>query len=548
MTKRKIVVLVTLLLVCSMIFTACSSTKTSGDETSDKGTTSSETTSAAAKEPGSIRVFYVTSGAQIPEDFDFADNPILNEICKNANVKITEAVVPPWSDIMTKYNLMMSSGNICDVVHFNGPQTINNDGKNGAFIELSDVIKGSPIMNKNYSQFMEQLKADDGNIYCLRMTPSDGDINMLYFFRWDVLQDLGYTEVPDTLDKWIDAMRALKTKYPDSVPYTSMDNLHWTEFVFSCFGITGRGNGWQQYFGKAIHSFEHPLYKDALKVYKMMLDEELMDPEFVTSKRQDFDDKRYNRKVLVNQQNLGAAMGFSSRYMNVGVKEARTVPGVWPFVDDPRVDPSSIYEGVLPVGNYCVAISSTSKVKDTAIRFVEEMLSEETQKLTIWGIENVDYKIVNGEKQQIYDDGSGTQNLSPAKSMYSWLFAVNSRMNIQKAFATTLNDIKKANPGITDEELDAYSDISWKYFDKALEINNSYPTYVLNKFISLEADTASRQTEAANEALTIIVKAMRGDITFDEFDVEAANFLKKYQFITDEYNEKLPDALKKVAQ
>jgi ABC-type glycerol-3-phosphate transport system substrate-binding protein len=92
---------------------------------------------------------------------------------------------------------------------------------------------------------------------------------MCFYFRWDVLQDLGYTEatIPDTLDEWIEAMRKLKQKYPDAIPYTSMDNLHWSEFVFSCYGVTGRGTAWQEYFGKAIHSFEHPLIKDALSSY-----------------------------------------------------------------------------------------------------------------------------------------------------------------------------------------------------------------------------------------------------------------------------------------
>lgn len=540
--KRKSILYLAFILI--IMFTVSSCTVAAiGDQ---KSSIDNKTTRTSLEAPDPLRVFYVTGGHTIPEDFDYANNKILNIIAEKANVKITEAVVPPWSDISTKYNLMMSSGNLCDVVHYNGPQTINNDGKNGAFLELTSIISSSSGMKKNYLQFTEQLKADDGNIYCLRTLPSDGDINNLFFFRWDVLQDLGYTEVPDTLDEWLDAMRALKKKYPDSIPYTSMDNLHWTEFVFNSFGITGRGNGWQQYFGKAIHSFEHPLYKDALKVYKTMLDEGLMDPEFVTSKRQDFDDKRYNKKVLVNQQNLGASMVFASRFMNVGVPEARTVPGIWPFVDDERVDTSSVYEGVFPVGNYCVAIASTSKVKDAAIRFVEELITEDTQVLTTWGIEDIDYKVIDGQKHQIYDDGSETQDLTPAKGLYSWLFAVNTRMNIDKSFKNTLNDIKIANPGISNDDLDAYTKISWDYFNKALDINNSHPTYVLNKFISLNADTASRQTEAGNEALTIIIKTMRGDISFDEFDIQSNEFLKKYQFITDEYNEKLPAALDKV--
>jgi hypothetical protein len=65
--------------------------------------------------------------------------------------------------------------------------------------------------------------------------------------------------------------------------------------------------------------------------------------------------------------------------------------------------------------------------------------------------------------------------------------------------------------------------------------------------IILKSDTLTRLTEATNEARTIAVKAMIGEISMQEFDNQSAAFMKKYQFITDEYNQKLPDAQKKAA-
>jgi len=61
-------------------------------------------------------------------------------------------------------------------------------------------------------------------------------------------------------------------------------------------------------------------------------------------------------------------------------------------------------------------------------------------------------------------------------------------------------------------------------------------------FIILDTDTGTRLTEAQNEARTIAIKAMIGELSLEEFDAEAAAFTKKYQFITDEYNKKLPEA------
>ena len=45
---------------------------------------------------------------------------------------------------------------------------------------------------------------------------------------------------------------------------------------------------------------------------------------------------------------------------------------------------------------------------------------------------------------------------------------------------------------------------------------------------------------------TILVKASLGEISMDEYDKQVASYLEKYQFITDEYNSKLPDMLNKL--
>ncbi len=537
MMKRKVLASIALILLFLMFISACSVKDTSSvTETSKeagKGTTAE--TSAAPKEPDKIRFFYVTSGATIPEDFDLTKNPYLTKIAEAANVIITETIVPPWSDVDTKYNLMMSSGNICDVVNYTKPNFVYNDGMNGAYIDLTDFIKTSPVLSKLYAPYMEQLIAADGKIYCTRSLPVDGDVNNTFFTRWDVLQDLGYTKIPNTMDDWIEAMRKLKEKYPDSVPYTSMDNLHWCEFVFNSYGVSNYGYNWQIYFGKIIHNFENPLYKEAIKTYQLMLKEGLMDPEFVTNKRTDFDDKRYNRKVLVNQQNLAVCMTFAARFVNNGILEARPVPSQWPKIDDPRIDPQALYGGPSPVGNPCLSIASTSKVKDAGLRLIESFASPETKELAGWGIEGIDHNVVNGQKVSIIDSTS-------PKLMYNMIHGYNSKAVIENMFATGIERLKAA--GADEQELNNYKELCWSQFDKIYADNVSVSIDVM-RLITLEPDTASRRTEAESEALTIAVKAMRGDISLEEFDAQAAAFLKKYQFITDEYNQKLPEAKRK---
>ncbi len=535
MMKRKIIMFTVLLLAASLVFSACGTdnTLTDAGATSDAAS-SSGASDTALEPPGKIRFFYVTSGISTPEDMDFKNNVILDEISKMANVEITEVIVPPWSDIVTQFNLMMASGNICDVVHYNLPTDLISNGKLGAFIELSDIIKNSEILSERYSPYMEQIKADDNNIYCIRSLPSDGDVNNAFGVRYDLLKDIGYTKIPETMDGWIDAMRKLKAKYPDSIPYTSRENLHWCEFVFSSYGCSGWGYKWQYYNGKMIHPFEHPLYKEAIKTYNLMLKEELMDREFVTSKNQDFQDKRLNKKVLINQQNAGGLSSWIYRFATVGIDEAIIIPAQWPKIDDPLLDPRSVYEGQLPLGTHSMAIASSSQNKDAAARFIEALLSDKCKELTIWGREGIEFNIADGKKVIDIEKSAQTE----WRELYGAMFG-GSRESLELWVQIAIENTK-----LDSAQKQEYKKLYWEQFNKVYADANSVPINPM-KFIILEADTDSRRIEAENEARTITVKAMLEEISLEEFDVQAANFIKRYQDITDEYNIKLPEAIKK---
>ncbi|HOJ09269.1 MAG TPA: extracellular solute-binding protein [Clostridiales bacterium] len=541
--KRKIAALLVLISVVLMLFSACSKADISSNKSSEQDGASSsssttDTSGNAVKQPDKIRVFYVTAGIATPDNFNFQSNVILDEIAKIANVEITEVIVPPSSDTITKYNLMMSSGNICDVVHLASKNTMINDGKNGAYVELSDIIKKSAIITERYLPYIDQLKADDGNIYFLISLPVDGDVNDGIAIRYDLLKDIGYSEIPVTMDEWLEAMRKLKSKYPDSIPYASKDTLFWCEFVFKSYGCAGDGYSWQYYKDKIIHTFENPLYKEAIKTYRLMLEEGLMDKEFVTTKEQDYQDKRLNNKVLVNPQNLASIGGWVNRYTENNITEAIFVPAQWAKIDDPRIDPRSVYEGPLPLGTHCMGIASTSKQKDASIRFIEALLSDKGFELSVWGREGIEFNIVDGKKVLNFQKSNETN----WRFIYNMLFGYNTKEKVEVQLKTSI-----ANTKFDDEGKREYERIYWEQFDKVYADANSVLMNPM-KFIILEPDTTTRRTEARNEARTIAVKVILGELTFEEFDVQASNFLKKYQFITDEYNQKLPAAKKRAGQ
>lgn len=531
--KKKISLLLMMVLVVTVAFSAC----VIGDTSKEKDTTKNGSPSEQKEIPlDKISFFYITSGLTVPENFDTKNNFVLDEIAKLANVEIEEAVVPSYpADYVTKFHLMIASGDMCDVIHMPLVNDLNNYGKNGTFVELTDIINNSFIMEKRYSPYYELLKADDGKIYCLRSLPVDGDGNS-FAVRYDLLEEIGYTNIPETMDEWIDAMRKLKAKYPDSIPYTSRENLHFSEFVFQSYGCSSNGIGWQYYKGEVIHTFENPLYKEALKVYQLMLAEDLMDKEFVTSNAQDFQDKRLNRNVLINQQNLTAIATWVERFPKNNIPNVMFVPSQFPKVDDPRIDPINVYGGPASLGGHGVAISSTSKKKDASVRFLEALLSDECKELTVWGREGIEFDVVNGQIVPNYEKASETN----WRLMYNMLFGFNTR-GILELFAKS----NIASSGLDDADKQKYEKIFLEQADKVLADINSVPMNPMN-FIILDTETTTRSTEASTEALSIAVKAIIGEISMDEFDTLAQNYVKKYQYVTDEYNQKLPEAKTKI--
>lgn len=52
--------------------------------------------------------------------------------------------------------------------------------------------------------------------------------------------------------------------------------------------------------------------------------------------------------------------------------------------------------------------------------------------------------------------------------------------------------------------------------------------------------------ESQELSKSIILKAIVGEITMEQYDEMVKDYLNKYQFITDEYNEKLKEAKAKL--
>lgn len=236
--------------------------------------------------------------------------------------------------------------------------------------------------------------------------------------------------------------------------------------------------------------------------------------------------------MIIYPDDLNSVITYIGHYINNGVEEAIAVPGPLPRVDDPRVTDDDVYTPAGILEGHCVAIGASTKHKDAVVRLIEVLLSDEVDKLSSWGIEGVDYTMENGQMKPT-PTSLETFNV---RSLYGFMFTYSSD-RLSDIFLDM--ELQKVNPSIRDEYAARFKEgmkIAFEQQSKA-SIN-------LMDFIKLSDDTITKKTEAAQLATSIVAKAIIGEISMEEYDQQVRDFLKTYQFITDEYNNKLPDVLK----
>ncbi|MEN6316728.1 MAG: extracellular solute-binding protein [Clostridiaceae bacterium] len=489
--------------------------------------------SVASKEPSKITLFMSDSGIGVPDTVDPAHNDYIDKICKLANVEITEFTMPPYSDFETRLNLMLSSGKIPDVVHCYHTEAINKAGASGAFAECSKIIADSPVLSALYTDQMRDLmRYTDGNIYHIRAlaAPDPGCLEV----RYDLIKELNGGIIPTKLDEWYELFKKEKAKYPDSIPVSDYSTFYYSKFIFQAYGVAGSGNGWQYTFGKFIHSFEAPHMREAILFYKKLYDEGLLSPTFATNVSEDVNNDQFSKKSIIQQDNLASA---SCVVLNSGdIIDGSTwkVPAPCSTAGYTDIDPQNSISRIPSInGAHNVAISAKATDMDACVRFVETMLSDEVADLFVYGIEGVDYKVEDGQKVLLPAASDHSYRL-----LYGFMRGYNSRASIDNTITQGLFKLKSANPNADTNEIRQKIKEGTEAVYAAAK---SVPSVNASDFVNLDEKFTNRKNEAKELASAIILKAILGEITMEEYDAQVTAFLKTYQPVTDEYNRLLAE-------
>lgn len=395
--KKVVVFLLTLVLCISLIGCASEDQIQQGEEKvevtkTEENTNSKETSSSKSTEPQKIRFVMKDVVPSNPADVKFIELLEKGLAEKNIYTDI-EIVEMPAGNYPEKLNLMLLSGEIPDIIYFQGgdkqiaDQGLLEDLR--PYIEKSEYIKDA--MEPHNVMRIENYP------YLLWIKPIKTSAPVV---RGDWFSNVGTADTlleDPTIDNYYAFMKELKEKDLDgqgSPTYglTIAGNTKKLDSVFNqAFGI--KGTWMKDENGKYAYGKVTLAEKEKLAFYNKLYNEGILDPEYLTKKWDTKEQAFYDNTVGMIIGSTGKVIDIYDGKTKKANGEAASLVVLPPATGEGQsfspIDITKESRGI--------SISSTSKVKDLAFEILDFMASPEGQMLDRLGFEGEHYDIKDGK-------------------------------------------------------------------------------------------------------------------------------------------------------
>lgn len=385
--KRKLATITSIIVVLPVVLTACSNS------------VGSPSTSEAAidKTPYDITMLLPLSG-DLPPD----NNPIEAKIEEYTNTKLNIQWSPTTS-YDDKVNVTIASGELPKVIASPSHLTssIQSAMKNGVFWEIGPLLTAKDFPKlAAINPLVFQNEAVNGKVYGLPMLRPLSRNSIL--FRKDWLDKLGL-KPPETLDDLYKVIAAFTNNDPDGNGKKdtngAADNKD-MPFFDRIAEAAGSPNQWQVADGKVTPDFMTPQYLEAMKFYKKLYDEKLINTDFAATQKAQAQNAFYNGKSGMLAAVAGAASGAQIQFDK---NKSGGVASIIPRLKGPDgktikfADPG--YDRLLLLPK--ASVKTESEVKKILALF-EHLGDDSMMMLLRYGIEGVHYKMQDGKP--VYTD------------------------------------------------------------------------------------------------------------------------------------------------
>lgn len=307
------------------------------------------------------------------------------------------------------------------------------------FYPLEDLIKENcPNLSKHYSKYWSQIRSDDGKVYTLVRRgildgqPEDTFYNTSAFWiQKRVLKEFGYPQIK-TIDQYFNFLGAYYKKYPstnnaDTIPF-SIISADWEAFNLwnPALFLSGNPNEGDGFVVKEGNSYRYQVLFNSnemhewLKYANKYYHRGLIDPDCFTDDKDEYYEKITQGRVLGM-----FIQGWEFMQQEYELKEKEAFEKTYvplPIVFNESIKPH-YRDRIIPDVDKGFAIPKTCK-KDKAIKilkFFDQLMEEDNQKVLSWGILNEDYKIdKKGNCYYTEEQYINFTNKSIDETFYEW--------------------------------------------------------------------------------------------------------------------------------
>lgn len=274
----------------------------------------------------------------------------------------------------------------------------------GMLAPVDDLYAKMPTRSSlQYDEDSRAFTTIDGVSYGLA-SPGSIPRNEGVLIRKDWLDKLGL-KVPVTTDEYLEVMKAFTFRDPDG--NGKNDTYGYGAFIeinnfeeglgrrldpfFGAFGVAGTWNMTKANFGLNVRK---PDYYQAMAYIKKLVDDGVMDPNWLSYKKDDFRAAwKQGRFGIMREQN--AAYAATSNYAPF---DKNFPDGEWIIIDPPKGPNGKQSVGVYTSQYRIYALSDkiAQEKKDAIARLLDWMSSKEGYFLLGWGVEGVNYTLKDG--------------------------------------------------------------------------------------------------------------------------------------------------------
>lgn len=511
MKKKWLAGLMATVLWVSMLFSGCGTsvpvpTASVGAESTAAAAGAESTTATASVESSTataapeanknkLDVLKVTVDGNLinfPEGLDANKNFIIDGLRKKFGIDIQWTILPLDGNL-AKLNAMMSAGDAGDIVSMRDSSLIGRYAKEKLIVALDDYLPSTINLNDAKTpDAIKLLTTVDGKRYAVS-TVNGLPGTTATLVRKDWLVKLGLNQ-PKDKDDLMSILQKLRDGDPDgngkddTIPLVTCGSAVLSQSFFMVRGLFDIPNDYQEKNGNIVFTLIEPEGKQFLEYAAKLYSEKLIPQDYSALKDQAAWDL-----VMGDKGAMFTDWPWAARTNIPAIKEKYN--GDLKFMDNPKsisgITAQSQTQTPLAMS---VMVTKFCKDPQTAVNFLDMLLTDEMITLTNYGIEGETFTIIDGKPVFTEDVKSGKNDLT-------W-------------------NIYYANHVLQTPEIWHYKDATlggWGEYYYATERNvgKIYPADVM---MPPQADLITARTDLATSVVQFYDDVVTGKASIDGFD------------------------------